>query len=270
MGSLGGAVTTPLGSGSPTIPPSPATSNAIDPNHPDLAEVQRIADALESARWICPTYGPICTMAGDMELDPLHEPIGAARVRLGVELAPHNPNSLDIAAQLDARQGLWEQAARHFRTLISLWIGYQPEVIAFYTNDLHRPDLALEVEPNNYHYLQAVADSTSDPGVKQMAGARIRQLLIAACNGPNPDADELAALAEIREAEGDLHSCVDLYKRRWGWNISRLAGTWRVRKCCYSLMTVLTPSARRGSVCTFSRGCQAQAVLDAISTPPAQ
>jgi tetratricopeptide (TPR) repeat protein len=221
------ALTTPLGTGSPVFDPAFVPQFVVDPNHPDPEWARRTVDALNEARWACPTYGPIDTLIGEIERDPHHDPIAEAHIRLGAELAPHVYNSLWDAASLDARQGLWEDAARLYRNLLAVNPAAGEGVISVYVNELHHPDKALEVEPTNWQFLQTVMNSTPDAAVKQQATARIRELLIVACAGPHPSGVELASLAQIRQADGDLHSAADLYRRaiqqdygQVGWHLA--------------------------------------------------
>jgi tetratricopeptide (TPR) repeat protein len=78
---------------------------------------------------------------------------------------------------------------------------------------MHHTEKALAVDPKNWQFLQTLKTSTSDPSVQQQAEARIKELLIVACDGPHPSGIELAALAQIRKTDGDLRGAEALYRR---------------------------------------------------------
>lgn len=194
--------------GAAAMPSAPWLDSAQAPTYP------QIVHDLNAARFVCPTYGPLYTFVGQLELNVLHWPIGVDHIRLGAELAPHDPVALNQAARLDAQQGLWDRAARLYRQLLAVQPGEAFDVIAFYVDQLHRPDMALEIEPNNYRFLQMLSSATTDTAVRQQAEVQIEQSLALDCAPPNvPPADELAALAQIRSGEGRLPEASELYRR---------------------------------------------------------
>jgi tetratricopeptide (TPR) repeat protein len=207
------ALVTPRGSGNPDEPPAASTASDFIDRAPDLEPYRQIVSDLNQARWSCPTFGPLYTFVGQLELDPLHDPMGLRNIRLGAALAPHDEVSLNEAATTEAQVGLWANAQRIFAQLLSLYPDRSTDVISFYADTLHRPDLALAIKPDDYHYQLQVINITTDPSVGKAAVARATNILASACSTAHPTAEELATYAQLRAKAGAQSAAVDLYRQ---------------------------------------------------------
>ena len=72
-----------------------------------MDHARRLVDELNQCRLLCPTFGPAYCEMGQIEKFILDRPEGAAHIRKGFELAPHDPGATFVAARLEASEGNW-------------------------------------------------------------------------------------------------------------------------------------------------------------------
>src|SRR6185503_12841999 len=121
-------------------------------------EAKEVVAALHEARRLCPTYGPIYSVLGQIEYTALGLPIGLTHIETAARLEPNDPGVLFTAGRADARRGKFEEAKAKFRRVITLEAGDIDTVIDFYVNELERPELMIDVaSDNDYRMFQVSA-----------------------------------------------------------------------------------------------------------------
>ena len=139
-------------------------SRAVDPDTGEvmftdrsLEAAERITRELHAARALCPTFGPVLCLAGQLELLLLDRPQqGAGHVRLGRELSPNDPAAVFAAALVDVSEQKWDASLEKFRHCLALNGNTITDVQASYIG-ADRPDLALAVADGNAFWLLKVA-----------------------------------------------------------------------------------------------------------------
>jgi tetratricopeptide (TPR) repeat protein len=139
-------------------------SRAVDPDtgalmltDRSLEAAERITGELHAARALCPTFGPVLCLAGQLELLLLDRPQqGAGHVRLGRELSPNDPSAVFAAALVDVSEQQWDASLERVRHCLTLNGNTITDVQASYIG-ADRPDLALAVADGNAFWLLKVA-----------------------------------------------------------------------------------------------------------------
>lgn len=118
--------------------------NLYERGDPMLLAAARDAVAeLNRARALCPTFGPIYSVLGQIEQSYLDSPEGAAHLEAAWRLEPNDPLICFVAGKSDARRAKWSAAAVKFRRATDLDQEYQPRVVEFYVNEARRPEEAM-------------------------------------------------------------------------------------------------------------------------------
>lgn len=172
-----------------TQPAAPMTQPATQPASPveptpspvkqlpkdKYPEARRIVAELLETRRLCPTYGPLYSVAGQIRFFALHEPSGAAEVELGYNLTKDHPITCYAAALVEGTRGNWDACREHFRRCLELENGRMiPEMVNVCLYRLDRPDMPLEVTQNRLDWYCHVCTCLVDDG-------RHEQLSDAAC-----------------------------------------------------------------------------------------
>jgi hypothetical protein len=82
-----------------------------------MPAVLDIVKELHLARTICPTYGPIYSLVGQIEMFVLNDNAGAERIRKGFRLAPCSPTACFLAGYLDVMEGKDEDCVEKLERL---------------------------------------------------------------------------------------------------------------------------------------------------------
>src|SRR5262249_14875708 len=83
----------------------PAT-HAIVLDSDSVGFAEQIVRELESARVLCPTYGPLLSLAGSLNLDVLQkESEGISEIELGYRLSPYDSSACLSIGELALRRG---------------------------------------------------------------------------------------------------------------------------------------------------------------------
>ena len=212
-------------------------SRAVDPDtgqvvlHPEvLPFVQRIADELTAVRRICPTYGPPYALEGQLRLFVLNDSSGAELIRKGVRLAAYDPPTCLVAGELAAREGQINQAQQLLSRAVALYPPYFRDAADIYFSQLNRPDLAKALAGDDYRRLEELARMAAQSEQHAELADEFRAAAVASLRrraaDPDATAQELSALARIDQAEGQLDSAIDLYRRALGHEYRQVA--WRL------------------------------------------
>jgi O-antigen ligase/tetratricopeptide (TPR) repeat protein len=143
-------------------PPPPGPTTLPADKYPQARAI--VAELMETRR-MCPTFGPLYSVAGQIRFFALHEPAGADEVELGYQLTKDHPITSYAAALVDGTRGHWDAARQHFRRCLELQNGKMiPEVVYSCLYRLNRPELALEVVNDRLDWLCVAANCLIDDG----------------------------------------------------------------------------------------------------------
>ena len=211
--------------------PDPKTGQMVIDDQA-LQYARRIVSELHQARAICPTYGPAYSVAGQIELFYLDDPIGEKHIITGYELDQANPQTCLVAASLDARKGRWDDAKLKLER--SLVLG-QPleDVMDVCLVQGDRPNLALELakgtgNPNGLlRLVDALHQSNKHPNIAAEARSQALAMLKTQAADPTATPWTLASAARLLEEDKEFSAAAELYRRalvaeygRADWHLS--------------------------------------------------
>jgi O-antigen ligase/tetratricopeptide (TPR) repeat protein len=173
-------------------------------------------DLFQTAR-LCPTYGPIYLLAGQLEKNILQKPqLGTTLIQTAQHLSHTDPAANFEAALLDAEQGRWEPAMTTWRHAAALDQRYLFEAVGVMTRDLHRPDMALQLAGQNVLAVRRIAsilEQSQDTQAQATVNARLAELIQLHAESPGATADELVDAARLESTRKQFADAVAYYKR---------------------------------------------------------
>jgi tetratricopeptide (TPR) repeat protein len=194
----------------------------IDPNTDELDPqalpwARHVVAELHAARPLCPTFGALYCVAGEIEKFALNDPNGAEHIRQGYRLAPNNATACFAAARIDAEAGQAEAAFTKVARAAHLDGSYFTPGAALCVDILARPDLALKLAGKNAGRLSVVADllAARDQHSELAAEARARALALLARRSDDPDAPAATQVSMARHdvEQGDIETAIARYRR---------------------------------------------------------
>jgi O-antigen ligase/tetratricopeptide (TPR) repeat protein len=212
-------------------------SRTTDPQSGDLLmadrqlqAADRIVGELHAAATLCPTFGPVRSLAGQLEMLVLDRPEeGAAHVRLGQRLAPTDPAATFAVASVDAAEGNWDESLAKFRHCLALNANLMPDVIAVYAA-AGRSDLALAVAGDDPAHVQRVIVSLNGQaphtGTVTAAEDKLLSLLSTEKRQAAAPAYLLGSAADLCYRRGSRAVAIEYYRRALGKDYDRV--DWRL------------------------------------------
>jgi len=211
-------------------------SRVIDPNTggvimapKSLEFVQRIADELDRARVLCPTYGATYCVLGQLEKFVLGNEDGANRIAKGYRLAPCDPTACFQAGLLEADSGDVDAGFGKLQRAVQLDSRLFGEVAVLCVNHLSRPDLAVTLADDHTWRLGQVAnilaESDEHKALAEQARAQIVDLLKQKCREPDAPAGAFASLANVFRVENNAEAAIEHYRRALALDYSQVG--WR-------------------------------------------
>jgi hypothetical protein len=85
-----------------------------------MEAIHRIVGEFHKARLLCPTYGAIYCVVGQLEKIVLNDPVGTEHIRKGFELAPCDPTACFVAALLDIEEEKIDAAINKLNRAVEL------------------------------------------------------------------------------------------------------------------------------------------------------
>ncbi len=130
-----------------------------------MEKTYEIVADLKEARFLCPTFGPVYCLMGQLQKFVLFEPVGEDNIRKGVMLEPNNELALFAAGCLDISEDKFVEAFEKFRKSIQLRSTFFKDIIKIYVEQAKRPDLAFEIAADSIQqlkYVEAVLAQSED------------------------------------------------------------------------------------------------------------
>jgi len=256
-----------------------------------LPWVRQIVQELHQARPLCPTFGALYCIVGEIEQFVLGDPNGAEQIRKGYRLAPCDAAACFAAARIDARQGKAEEAFEKLARAVQLDGNYFQRSARLCANDLNRGDLALRLAGNDAGRLAYVGNllaslgKVSDPlasaadrppgssdhqQLADEAGARAFEQLKLRCEKPGAPASAHASLANLYRQQGNLEATIEHYQRAVRLDYDQVAWHYALAQ---SLAQVnrLDEALHEAEICLRLRPdyAPAKSLMKELSTRPA-
>ena len=182
-----------------------------------LEYTQRIADELKAARRLCPTFGPLYCVLGQLERFVLDRPDGARNIRTGYKLARYDATACYVAGLLDAHEGLIDASVAKFARALTLSGGLFSDMAQVYVHEVDRPDLAFELAGEDLQYLSYLAsmldEKTEHTELAEQVRAKVFIVLKARSDDPDVPTWILAEMARRYQEQQD-HELAILYYGR--------------------------------------------------------
>jgi O-antigen ligase/tetratricopeptide (TPR) repeat protein len=184
-----------------------------------LGHTARIVDELHAARPLCPSYGPLVSLAGQLELFVLGRDVGREHIAASYALAPNHPDVVFTAALADAERGAWDGAVAKFRRVVKLSPEMVPEVIRVLETQYDRPDLAVAAAAGGddagalMQLSQRIRARGGDEAVARDAWRAGVEALERVCAKPDPSPGAVAALANAYRTDGRREEAIFAYRR---------------------------------------------------------
>jgi tetratricopeptide (TPR) repeat protein len=210
----------------------------MDPNTGQLQPAarpwaRRVVEELHRARPLCPTFGPLYCVVGEIETFAMGDPGGTSQIRNGFRLAPCNPDVCFITGRMDAEEGKTDDAFEKLTRAVQLDGSYFPKAASLLVSNLDRGDLALRLagdDAGRLAYVGAllaagktqeqptsagdVSPGSSDRGqLAVQARAQAFEQLKVKCEQPDAPASAHATLANLYSQKGEIEMAIRHY--RW-------------------------------------------------------
>jgi O-antigen ligase len=234
-------------------------SRAVNPEtghvtlHPESFRfVARIADELAKARLLCPTFGPLYTLEGQLRLFFLDEPRGSDLIHKGCQLsASYDPQAGLIDGFLAVQRGDLDTAIARFRRMIELDGSLFYEIIPIFAA-IKRPELLRVLAEDDPRLLLMVVHTLApQEAYRELLVAMEADavaLLTERCQSPHAAAGDFAALAHIHRRKRDFATAVKMYRAALAINYHRV--DWRLSLAyCLAELGERTAAAHEARIC---------------------
>jgi len=192
--------------------------------------VRTIVNELHDARLLCPTYGAIYCVVGQLERSVLEDPTGADRIRKGFQLAPSDPTICFVAGLLELEEGHIDASSAKLDRAVQLDGRFYRGVADIYVNYIERPDLAVMLAGESTNRLSYVAnllaESDGHQALSEQARIQVTELLKSRCQEPDAPAEAFASLANIYRMKRNWQAAIEHYRRALVLDYGQIA--WRL------------------------------------------
>ncbi|MDD5459547.1 MAG: O-antigen ligase family protein [Phycisphaerae bacterium] len=193
------------------------------------ANIDQIVTRLNQARISCPTYGPIYSVLGQIELFMLNDSSGVEKIRKGLYLAPNDPIACFIAGRLDIFEGKKDDAVVKFARAVKLKANLFREVVDICVKNISRPKAAIAIagdEIGRLNYVAGVLDSMRYRDLADSTRVKVKTLLEVKCTQSDAATRDFVALADIYKTSKDYHSAIKCYRKAIGLDYAQIG--WRM------------------------------------------
>lgn len=198
-------------------------SRTVDPNTggiillPETLEfTKQIINELHQARPLCPTYGPILCVAGQLEQIIFNDPLGFKHIEMGYELAPCDAVTCYMAGVMDAEQGRIEEAQAKFSRATELNGGLFDDIASFCILSLGDAKLALRLAGENIGRLNQIArilgDFEEEGDLLQNTRKQIMSILLVECSKEDARPYTFVSLARLQWRSGTIEEAMENYE----------------------------------------------------------
>lgn len=183
--------------------------------------VARIADELTQLRSICPLYGPLHGLEGELRWFVLGEAEGRELIEQAARLTPYDAATSFIAGQLAAVEARWQEAARLLERTIALEPRRFQVVARFLLVAVSRPELAIELAGDDYQKTSQLLQIFEDlkdirseyvilaDDLRERSHARLREIV----ESGEANAAQLYQLAKIERRAGNSSEAIALLRK---------------------------------------------------------
>lgn len=210
--------------------------SAVDPNvgqagipEESMPAVRNIVSGLHKARLLCATYGPVCSLVGQIEKFVLYDDVGEENIRRGFRLAPCDPISCIAAGYLDIAEGRSDDCVQKFERAVELDETLFKPVVRIYVDRLSRPHLAISAAGDDIDRLRHVVGVLEEMQYKDLAEQTLEKItdkLEAKCSLADASAGEIALLGQIHARQGNNEAAIECYRRALELDYGRVE--WRL------------------------------------------
>ncbi|HLB73317.1 MAG TPA: O-antigen ligase family protein [Sedimentisphaerales bacterium] len=210
--------------------------SAADPNigqagipEESMPAVRSIVSGLHEARLLCATYGPVCSMVGQIEKFVLYNDGGAENIRRGFRLSPCDPISCLAAGYLDIAEGRNDDCVEKFERAVELDGTLFKPVVRIFVNRLSQPHLAISAagdDIDRLHHVVGVLEEMQYRDLAEQTLEKITDKLEAKCSLADASAGEIALLGQIHTRQGNNEAAVECYRRALALDYGRVE--WRL------------------------------------------
>ena len=200
-----------------------------------LGAARRIVDELHAARALCPTFGPLPSLAGQLELLMLDRSRdGAVHVRLGRELSPNDPAAVFAAALVDVSEKQWDASLDKFRHCLALNPNSITDVLGAYVG-AGRADLALAAADGSavgLHRLAAlIKGDEGRADIVKEAEDKFLALMATEEEQEKSNGWLLSEAANIYRDRDDRPTAIAYYQKAVSKNYGNAAWRYELAKC---------------------------------------
>ncbi len=201
--------------------------------------VERIVDELHKARRICPTFGPLYCVAGQLETFVLGRPIGRKHIRKGYRLAPCDPTVCYVAGLLDATEGDMDASFAKFQRTLELDALFFKDIAHVYINRIDKPEKALELAGDalqNLYYVERLLGG--DPAQRELfekARDKRISLIKTQCEDEQAPPRVKAELARIYQEKQDYQNAVLFYRQALSEDYGHVYWRYNLAECLAKL-----------------------------------
>jgi len=198
--------------------------------------IRRIVRDLHEARLICPTFGPMYCVAGQLERFILGLEIGSKHIRTGYELAPSHPTACFVAGLLDAKEGHHGEALSRLKRAYNLDNSLFDQIAFVLVRHLKKPDLALELAGEDSRRLGALEPILAGQEEYRVLAENVKkrtiEALIKECKAPDAPAGKLAHLAALHHREGEYEAAETCYLRALDMDYAQVRWRYELARVC--------------------------------------
>ncbi len=208
-------------------------SRISDPNgmvllyDPAMESARRIAEDLREATLLCPTFGPIWCVLGQLEYNVLHEDRGLIHLRKSFMLSPNDPTVCLVTGLTDLGSGRSQEGLAKLQKAVRLDGRFYPEVARACVHDLQSAEAAMEMAEGQTHRLAQLVDivaaTNADEELVQEIQERIVELLASQCDDPQAPATCFAALGAIHEKRQNAELAIRYFREALARDYSQLS-----------------------------------------------
>lgn len=196
------------------------TARKTDPETGDLTneavqEAYNIVDELKKARTICPTFGPVYCLLGQLQKLILFEPAGEDNIKKGFLLEPNDELTLFAAGCLDISGGEIDRSFEKFSKSVGLGGTFFRDIVRIYIEQEKRADLAVEIAGDDTKRLKYVAGMLSQHdefrGEAERAQSKLIELAEQKASKNTADIEELILLGDYYRKNNNSQKAAEYF-----------------------------------------------------------